>query len=106
MSNESVDQLIAQLESLKLQETTILRKLVAARAQENSNRISEERAEVFSIGDTVLITNRVRTTSGHAPSSNDKTGIVTKITDKRVFFRTLSGTDTWRARHNLRHTNP
>ena len=87
MSEDSVDQLIQELEGLRVQEQAILRRLVAARARETRNhetRRSHTRDETqvagFRIGDRVRITNEVRSPIGRRVNSRDRTGTVTKIT--------------------------
>ena len=102
MGEESVDELIQQLEHIRLQETRIIQRLVRARANEtraNETRAQEEE-QSFRIGDKVLITNKVKV-QGRAVTIEDRRGIVTNITSKRIYFRTESGYNTWRARTNL-----
>jgi hypothetical protein len=57
----------------------------------------------FEIGDKVVITNKIKPRSNrHVVNEKDRIAIVTRVTDERVFFRTLNGNQTWRAPHNLR----
>jgi hypothetical protein len=102
MSEESVDDLINQLERLRIQEATILRRLVAARARET--RRTEEDAEdgTFRVGGRVEITDRVRITFGRNVNIDDRRAIITRITPTRIYFRTVNGHTTWRAESNLR----
>jgi len=108
MSEDSVDQLIRELEGLRVQEQAILRRLVAARARETRNpetRRSHTRDGTqvagFRIGDRVRITNEVRSPIGRRVNSRDRTGTVTKITRKRVFIQTDNGGSMNRAPTNL-----
>jgi hypothetical protein len=115
MSNESVDELINQLETLRIQEASVLRKLVSAREREtrartrsNEDRVRNEdtrstrdEQEVFSIGDRIQVTNRVRVAFGRAVTIDDRRATVTNITPTRVYFKTVNGNTTWRARSNL-----
>ena len=103
---DTVAELIAQLESLRVQETDILQRLVAARTAESGTHISttsEPQSIVhYKIGDAVYITSKIRTSFGRQLSLNDRKGTVTKLTKKRVFIRTNNGTNTNRAPENLR----
>jgi hypothetical protein len=115
MSNESVDELISQLEAIRIEETDILQRLVAARERETRVRARDARTahqgtrtqpdretESFIVGGRVQITNNVRLTFGRTATINDKRAVITKITPTRIYFRTVNGTNTWRARTNLR----
>jgi hypothetical protein len=109
MSNDSVDDLINQLDQLRIQETNILQRLVTARERETRARARETPArrqeaedDNFSFGDRIQITNKVRLSFGRAVTINDRRAIVTSTTPTRVYFRTVNGTNTWRARANLR----
>ena len=99
MEGESVDELIQQLERIRLQETSIIQRLVRARARETRAQ-EEEQAQSFRIGYKVLITNKVKV-QGRAVTVEDRRGVITNITSKRIYFRTESGYNTWRARTNL-----
>lgn len=111
MSNDNVDNLIEQLESLRIQERDILQRLVAARADERRNRPTNDQpagntpnTRNFRIGDQVEITNSIRTTFGRAANINDRRSTVTKITADRIYIRTNNGFNTWRLPKNLRFT--
>jgi septal ring factor EnvC (AmiA/AmiB activator) len=117
MSNESVDDLTNQLETLRIQEASVLQRLVTAceretqararsrevqaREEEGTRTRQHAEAEVFSIGDRVQITNRVRVAFGRAATIDDQRATVTNTTPSRVYFKTLNGNTTWRARTNL-----
>ena len=108
MSNESVDDLIRQLETLRLQQERVTQRLVVARAREARNdnytraRDNRARNDIFAVGGRVRILNRVRVTTGLAVTDNDRRATITRITPTRIYFRTVNGNETWRARSNLR----
>jgi hypothetical protein len=114
MSNKSVDELLNQLEAIRIEETNILQRLIAARARETRARERETWAryqgtrtqpdtetKTFIVGGRVQIINNVRLAFGRSATINDKRAIITKITPTRIYFRTVNGTTTWRARSNL-----
>jgi hypothetical protein len=101
MSDESVDELINQLERLRIQEATVLRRLVAARARETRTTENTEDG-TFRVGGRVEITNHVRVVFGRNVNINDRRARITKISPTRIYFRTVNGTNTWRAESNLR----
>jgi hypothetical protein len=83
MAEESVDELIRQLETLRIQEDTLLRQIIQARARESQQRQDTDG----------LI--------GRPVTDRDRVGTVTKITRKRVFLQTDNGVNTNRAPENL-----
>ena len=113
MSEDSVDDLISQLNSLELSQRELDRKrenltsrLVRARAQERgaARESASERTGVerFRVGDRVRITNEIRSSFlGRRPTPADRRAVVIRITEKRVHFRTDSGITTSRAPNNL-----
>jgi hypothetical protein len=100
MSDESVDALISQLETLRIQEATILRRLITAQARESRTEPDTEEV-TFRVGGRVEITNRVRPAFGRTATANDRRATITKILPTRIYFRTINGNNTWRAEHNL-----
>ena len=106
MVEESVDELIRQLETLRVREDTLLRQIIRARAresqQEQGNSGADGEAARYRIGDRVRITNQSRGLIGRAVTERDRVGTVTKITRKRVFLQTDNGANTNRAPENLR----
>lgn len=125
---EEVDSLIEKLAQLHLQQTAlrkqeqdILQKLLSARGKDLSNfsqdhtgrRVPTPTAnhvhptvhrihqEGYRIGDRVRITNRIDTNFGRPHNERDRTGVVTKITAKRVFLRTDNNNVTSRSPNNL-----
>ena len=110
MEETSVEQLIEKLRALQLETARTIELLELARGDEDRNR--QRRASRtptvvatpvatpvtntnFSVGDRVIITNRVR-------GNHDRRATVTSVSDNRVTFRTDDGHHTWRAPGNLR----
>jgi hypothetical protein len=107
MAEDSVDELILQLERLRVQEDALLRQIVQARARESQERQenstgADSEAASYRIGDRVRVTNQSRGILGRQATERDRVGTVIKITKKRVFLRTDNGTSTNRAPENLR----
>jgi hypothetical protein len=105
MAEESVDELIRQLEMLRIQEDTLLRQIIQARARESqqgqgTNGANREAARYY-IGDHVRITKPTRGLIGKPETDRDRVGTVTKITRKRVFLQTDNGINTNRVPENL-----
>jgi hypothetical protein len=106
MAKESVNELIRQLEMLRVQEDTLLRQIIQARARESqqghgTNGADREAARYY-IGDCVRITNPTRGLIGRPVTDRDWVGTVTNITRKRVFLQTDNGINsTNRAPENL-----
>ena len=104
MSDDSVDSLIRQLERLRLQEALVLQNLIAARQRETSATNSPER-EAFRVGGRVTV-NNPKPRLGRAVNTNDTRAVISKVTASRIYFKTLNGTTTWRARNNLTNVDP
>ncbi len=129
LSGDSVDELIEELTSLRLQENEVLQRLALARAREIrqrsystneqtqdstrrtvvTNEVQDKSAtginnntKTFTKGARVRILNRVKVAAGKAVTHADKRAFITKVTPERVYFTTLNGWQTWRARKNLR----
>jgi hypothetical protein len=105
MAKESVDELIQQLETLRVREDTLLRQIIQARARESqqghgTNGANREAARYY-IGDCLRITNPTRGLISRPVTDRDRVGTVTKITRKRVFLQTDNGVNTNRAPENL-----
>jgi hypothetical protein len=97
-----IDEIIKKLEDLQLQTEQTLEELRALNRSEEQGVPSTTTAN-FQVGDQVLITNRINHARRGAPGTDDdRVGIVTSVTEHRVFLRTLAGTHTCRARKNLR----
>jgi hypothetical protein len=98
MVEESIDELIRQLEALRIREDTLLQQIIQARARENQQQEqdtstgADRAAAGYRIGDRIRITNQSRGLIGKAVTECDWVGTVTKIMRKRVFLRTDNGT--------------
>jgi len=110
MPTESVDELITELEKLKVQEASVVARLKQARERERRNSSSagatEGNEEVFRVGDRVRITNRINPPLSRFGRNYrlDRLGTVTRVTATRVYLITDSGWETWRAHKNVAHT--
>ena len=107
MSDDSVDELINQLETLRVEQDSLIQRLVVARARETqtrneTNNKGDTEVKIFTVGCRVRILNRVKVAHGKAVSNNDKRAIITRVTATRIYFRTVNGNETWRSRSNLR----
>jgi cell division septum initiation protein DivIVA len=108
MVEESIDELIRQLEALRVREDTLVQQIIQARARENQQqeqntgtRVDRAAAD-YRIGDCIRIVNQSCGLIGKAVTKRDWVGTVTKITRKRVFLRTDNRTNTNGAPENLR----
>jgi hypothetical protein len=129
-TEDSIDDLIEQLELLRVEEATIITRIQQARAREQEQQRSSHttrargqeqqhtsattgRTETaravtasatnFTIGCRVKIINRIaKPASGRPTNENDRRAIVTRIVGDQIHFRTVNGTNTWRLPKNLR----
>ena len=114
MRNPDVDALTKQLEALRIQrerinneERTIIEALRAASSAESNRGPTSDQSpglttRGFRVGDLVLITNKItHLASNRRPTSKDRVGSVTKLTDKRVKIKTHNGHDTSRCPSNV-----
>lgn len=98
---ESVEDLIRELETLSLRGTEVARRLRAARGREAAGqRPPRHHGNVFQVNDRVRIANGI-TVLGRRATEADRRGTVTKITAERVRLLTDSGLVVRRAPHNL-----
>jgi hypothetical protein len=112
MPEDDIDELLTTLQNLHIEEENLINRIIAARTAEaqaptgTTRRQPEPAAQqetvVFRVGDRVRITNRIAY-FGRATTPGDRTGTVTKITEKRVYLATDSGIHTNRAPKNLTH---
>jgi hypothetical protein len=105
MAEESIDELIRQLEMLRVREDTLLRQIIQSRVRESqqgqgTNGADREAARYY-IGDRVRITNPTHGLIGRPVTDRDQVGTVTKITRKRVFLQTDNSVNTNHAPENL-----
>jgi hypothetical protein len=57
---------------------------------------------VFSVGDRIVITNKITRPTNRPLNDGDKFGIVLKVAPKRIDIKTLNGSYTWRVPSNVR----
>jgi seryl-tRNA synthetase len=122
--HSSVEELIQELEELRLQETELIKRIRRAHTRENrdleriivggtrtnservvspvkSNNISNNVNAIY-VGRRVEVSNTVKPLrKGQIVTVADRRGTVTRVTDSRVYFTTDSGNATWRAHRNL-----
>jgi hypothetical protein len=115
MSQDDITNLIGELKELKIRELHLLTSLETAlqnqSSRENPNpdpnvasyTAISPRSRHFTIGDRIIITNKVARIFNRPVNRGDRTGVVTGVGPKRIDFKTDNGTHTWRAPHNLRH---
>jgi hypothetical protein len=118
MSDDEVARLIQELKQLQVQERRVIAALEEAHRTRQTettptNRISTtniiglaratDPIQYFSIGDHVVIINKVRKPNNRLIDSGDRTEIVVGVHTDRIDIKTTNGTLTWRAPKNLRH---
>ena len=103
-----MDELLQLLESLRIQEASVIERIKEARNRERQDREVQAILDViFSVGCAVEITNAVRPLhESQRTTIRDKRGIVTRVTANRIYLTTKSGNYTWRARKNLKLLTP
>ena len=102
MVADSVDDLIKELEGLRVKQNHVLDRLRAARQRENEEEIIADPPIVA--GDRVRILNAVHRPFGWAPAAHegqDRVATVTRVTATRIHVTTDTGIVTWRAHHNV-----
>ena len=100
MADDEVNELIRELEGLRIRTEELIDRLAGARRR----RGSEGTTPPIVVGDRVRIANRVRRPNGWPPAPTDETdqlGIVTRVTSSRIYIITDTGISTWRARTNV-----
>jgi hypothetical protein len=106
MSDQDISQLIQELKELKLRELQVLSSLEALvqlqTVESTAVLVATDNTKVFSIGDSVVITNKVRRPLNRYTNSGDRTAVVTKVSTSCIDIKTTNGSHTWRAPHNLR----
>jgi hypothetical protein len=106
MSDPDLSQLIQELKELKLRELQVLSSLEALvqsqTAEPTAVLVATDNTTVFRVGDSVVITNKVRKPFNRYINSGDRTAVITKVSTSRIDIRTTNGGYTWRAPHNLR----
>ena len=102
----TVDELITQLQNIRIEEALILKQLKAARVQELLDRKLDVPKETttlnpFKSGDSVKIINRVRLSRGRTVTSKDRLATVDSTNGDKVYFTTDNHTTNWQLHHNL-----
>jgi hypothetical protein len=111
MQKRTVEELIVELQQLRLQETAIIAELREA-TREQINQVQDIDVDVdqpaigFALtrGSRVRIKNRVRRPATAGPAWNEnreRLATVTRVTVDQVHIVTDNGTRTWRAPNNL-----
>ena len=103
---KTVDELITQLQNIRIEEASILEQLKAARVQELLDRKSEVPRETttlnpFKSGDRVNIVHRVRLSRGRTVTLKDRLATVNSTEGDKVYFTTDNYTTMWQLHHNL-----
>ena len=113
MQNKTVEELIEELQWLRIQETTVIAELREANRARNATQGEREKnvdvdqaaAEFrLSRGDRVRIKNRVRKPATAGPTWNEnkeQLATVKRITIDQIHIVIDNGTKTWRAPNNL-----
>jgi hypothetical protein len=109
MVEDEITTIISKLKELRVRESRLLVDLENAHRRVLSTRRATTPPETtdttaFEVNDRVYITNKIKPRADRPINEGDRTAIVTVVTQDRVFIRTLNGTTTWRAHHNLRHS--
>ena len=105
---KTVDELITQLQNIRIEEASIIEQLKAARAQELLSRKPEVPKKTttlnpFKSGDRVRIINRIRLPRGRTVTPKYRLATVNGIDGDKVYFTTDNHTTTWRLYRNLSH---
>ena len=100
MADDELDEIIRELEGLRIRREQLLTRFTEVRERREDRRIDAP----LIVGDRVRITNRVRRPDGWPPAPRDGTdqvGTVTRVTSTRVYITTDTGIHTWRAPTNV-----
>ena len=100
MKNHTVDDLITQLQNIRIEEASILEQSKAERVRELQDRKSEAFKETitldsFKSGDRVKIINKVLLPKGKTVTLKDRLTMVNNIDGNKVYFTTDNHTITW-----------
>jgi hypothetical protein len=104
MSREKVDELIKELEGLRIQQArSLVRQQEILCALREEVLIESEETDIdFQVGERVQITTtRNSRPHGTAATERDRTATITRVTPARIYVRTENGFHTWRARTNV-----
>ncbi len=99
--DHTIDELLTKLESLQLQEATIIEQIKKLREKENNNIDQSFRS--IDVGSRVYVVNGpIKRNLTSPTSAKDRVGTVIKVTEKRVQLTTDNGVTAWRAHKNVR----
>jgi hypothetical protein len=104
MADDEVDELVRELEGLRIRREELLTRLTEARRRRGARGFFVVGPAPLVVGERVRITNRVRRPAGWPPAPNDETdqvGVVTRVTATRIYVTTDTGINTWRAKTNV-----
>ena len=115
MQTKSVNELIQELQQLRIRETAVIAEIrEAIQAQDEAAQANDIELEdvdppvdarELRPGDRVRIKNKIRRPATAGPSwseTRERSATVTRVTVDQVHIITDNGTRTWRARNNLR----
>jgi hypothetical protein len=117
MQTKSVNELIQELQQLRIRETAVIAEIrEAIQAQDEAAQANDIELEdvvagppvdarELRPGDRVRIKNKIRRPATAGPSwseTRERSATVTRLTVDQVHIITDNGTRTWRARNNLR----
>ena len=113
MSSERLKSLIADLQRLRVEESSIIEEIErterATREDNTKEQATTADGTTIEIGSKVRIKNKVRrpATAGTTwTEAKERLATVTRFYREQVHVRTENGTDTWRAKNNLELIRP
>ena len=110
MTDQEIEDLIEELEDIRLQETALLARLEAAnrrRSGRAASALAPETVNGISVVDRVRITNKVKRPANW-PSERTwvevqyRAATVTRVTPEQIHIETDNGVKTWRVPNNLK----
>jgi hypothetical protein len=105
MEDITVDDLVVELNALRIRVAQLEAAQGAAADPDNANHV--DNAVAFRRGDRIRITNRVKRPANWNSGvvweeDKERTATVTRVTPNQIHFLTDNGTRTWRAPGNVR----
>jgi formylmethanofuran dehydrogenase subunit A len=115
MEEKSFDELIQELQRLRIREGQIIAQIEQAHHSSNTRIPNQDNTrlpsnitstrQTFTKGDRVLITNKIRkpkTAGINWTESKERLAVVSKIVNDQIHVVTDNGTNTWRIQDNLK----
>lgn len=112
MAEDRIDEILRQLETLRISEAHLLAELQAENRRRNrqsgTSAAPETGTRRIAVGSRVRITNRIKRPANWDGSWTAATieqsafATVSRITGERYYIRTDTGINTWRSERNLR----